>query len=208
MDYLRNSRGPKEMCLKKEVNAKHAFDMFIQDLEAQTEAANEKYLADFVATCEQMASDFETRQQPRSEEIDGINKAIEIISEGGALEVERRCEPQTLPERVIASETSFRCRCFQSCSSLGLAAAVRWCADRRPRGTRSMWWSSVSVHSTPSFNCPLAGLQRPARLAHTVSVAQHSVLPHLLDCCGSAPRPAGVNSHTGAHRVLRDARGA
>jgi len=41
-----------------------------------------KYLADLTATCEQKASDFESRQQLRSEEIEAIEKAIEIISSG------------------------------------------------------------------------------------------------------------------------------
>jgi len=99
---------------KKEMNAKHAFDMLMQDLAAQieqatqdttrkseakaktlqakadasadlketsaTRAADQKYLDDLVATCEQKSSDFEARQQLRSEEIEAINKAIEIIS--------------------------------------------------------------------------------------------------------------------------------
>merc|ERR1712113_1214170 len=45
-----------------------------------TKEADEKYLADLTATCEQKASDFETRQQLRSEEIEAIAKAIEILS--------------------------------------------------------------------------------------------------------------------------------
>jgi len=99
---------------KKEMNAKHAFDMLIQDLVAQIEQAtqdrtrkseskaktlqakadatsdlkdttatrdaDQKYLDDLVATCEQKSSDFQSRQQLRSEEIEAINKAIEIIS--------------------------------------------------------------------------------------------------------------------------------
>jgi len=99
---------------KQEMNAKHSFDMLMQDLAAQidqatqdrtekaeikakklqakanaqadlkdtttTKLADEKYLADLTATCEQKASDFESRQQLRSEEIEAINKAIEIIS--------------------------------------------------------------------------------------------------------------------------------
>merc|ERR1719171_130587 len=39
-----------------------------------------KYLSDLTATCEQKASDFESRQQLRAEEIEAIEKAIEIIS--------------------------------------------------------------------------------------------------------------------------------
>merc|ERR1719359_2650230 len=41
-----------------------------------------KYLADLTATCEQKATDFESRQQLRAEEIVAIEKAIEIISSG------------------------------------------------------------------------------------------------------------------------------
>jgi len=101
---------------KEEMNAKHAFDMLMQDLNAQiaqatkdrdekaeskakalqakanaigdlkdtttTRDADQKYLDDLVATCEQKASDFESRQQLRSEEIEAINKAVEIISSG------------------------------------------------------------------------------------------------------------------------------
>jgi len=98
---------------KEEMNAKHAYDMLMQDLKAQigqaesdrdeksefkaetlqakadaqgdlkdtttTRDADEKYLADLSATCEQKAGDFEQRQQLRAEEIEAIEKAIEII---------------------------------------------------------------------------------------------------------------------------------
>merc|ERR1719471_1460263 len=43
---------------------------------------DKKYLADLTATCEQKASDFESRQQLRADEIVAIEKAIEIISSG------------------------------------------------------------------------------------------------------------------------------
>merc|ERR1712063_104412 len=45
-----------------------------------TKAADTKYLADLVATCSQKASDFESRQQLRTEELEAIAKAIEILS--------------------------------------------------------------------------------------------------------------------------------
>merc|ERR1712216_724475 len=44
--------------------------------------ADKKYLADLTATCETKASDFESRQQLRADEIVAIEKAIEIISSG------------------------------------------------------------------------------------------------------------------------------
>merc|ERR1712028_261071 len=47
-----------------------------------TKAADSKYLAELTATCEQKASDFESRQQLRADEIVAIEKAIEIISSG------------------------------------------------------------------------------------------------------------------------------
>merc|ERR1719436_896071 len=45
-----------------------------------TKEADEKYLADLTATCSQKATDFESRQQLRAEELVAIEKAIEIIS--------------------------------------------------------------------------------------------------------------------------------
>merc|ERR1712118_154780 len=41
---------------------------------------DQKFLDDTMATCTQKASDFEARQQLRAEEIEAIEKAIEIIS--------------------------------------------------------------------------------------------------------------------------------
>merc|ERR1719271_453425 len=98
------------------MNSKHAYDMLMQDLNAQiaqatqdrdekaeskaknlrnkadaegdlkdtttTKDADAKYLADLTATCEQKASDFESRQQLRADEIVAVEKAIEIISSG------------------------------------------------------------------------------------------------------------------------------
>merc|ERR1719387_3508663 len=99
---------------KEEMNSKHAYDMLMQDLEAQisqaktdrgekatakaktpqakadaegtltdtqsTKADDEKYLAELTGTCHTKASDFESRQQLRAEEIQAIEKAIEILS--------------------------------------------------------------------------------------------------------------------------------
>merc|ERR1712241_1407316 len=48
----------------------------------ETKEADKKYLDDLVATCEQKATDFESRQQLRTEELEAIAKAIEIISSG------------------------------------------------------------------------------------------------------------------------------
>merc|ERR1719218_8647 len=52
------------------------------DLEDTTSTmeSDKKYLADLTSTCSQKASDFEGRQQLRAEEIEAIEKAIDIIS--------------------------------------------------------------------------------------------------------------------------------
>jgi len=54
------------------------------DLEdtSSTMAADKKYLSDLSATCNQKGSDFEGRQELRAQEIEAIEKAIEIISSG------------------------------------------------------------------------------------------------------------------------------
>merc|ERR1719160_401172 len=46
----------------------------------EVKTVDERYLADMKATCKMKASDFEARQKLRTEEIQSIEKAIEIIS--------------------------------------------------------------------------------------------------------------------------------
>merc|ERR1719386_215272 len=99
---------------KEESNARHAYEMLMQDLTAQIETATEDreaqekasklqkaaedkgdladttatrdadqtYLDDLVAECTQKSSDFEQRQQLRTDELAAIDKAVEILSSG------------------------------------------------------------------------------------------------------------------------------
>merc|ERR1719378_488532 len=96
------------------MEAKHAYEMMIQDLTDEIERAeaekarktrtkgqrqedlataegdladttaardaDKKYLDDMVAGCTQKSQDFEARQKLRGEELEAIDKAIEIIS--------------------------------------------------------------------------------------------------------------------------------
>jgi len=68
-----------------------------------TRDADQKYLDDLVATCEQKSSDFEARQQLRAEEIVAIEKAIAIISSGAVA----GNADEHLPALVQASSFAF-----------------------------------------------------------------------------------------------------
>merc|ERR1719253_2304418 len=71
---------------KSELVAKNKQDLASAEGElAETKEmrdADQKYLFDLTAECAQKASDFESRQELRAEELVAIEKAIEIISSG------------------------------------------------------------------------------------------------------------------------------
>jgi prefoldin subunit 5 len=74
-------RDEKAETKAKKLQAKADAEGDLKDT-TTTRDADVKYLADLTATCEQKASDFESRQQLRADEIVAIEKAIEIISSG------------------------------------------------------------------------------------------------------------------------------
>merc|ERR1719421_1166710 len=92
---------------KEEANSQQNYEMLMSDMDSEIANANaglekdrvakakaegelvdtttirdedQKFLDDTMATCAQKAKDFEARQQLRAEELEAINKAIEIIS--------------------------------------------------------------------------------------------------------------------------------
>merc|ERR1711861_55671 len=73
------ARDEKAELKAKKLQAKADAEGDLQDT-TSTRDDDQKYLSDLTATCEQKASDFESRQQLRAEEIEAIQKAIEIIS--------------------------------------------------------------------------------------------------------------------------------
>merc|ERR1719384_1489981 len=79
VDQAEIDRGEKAEIKAKKLQAKATAEGDLTDT-TTTKEADQKYLADLTSTCEQKASDFETRQQLRSEEIEAIAKAIEILS--------------------------------------------------------------------------------------------------------------------------------
>merc|ERR1719421_1181391 len=72
-------RGEKAEAKAKTLQAKADNTGELQDT-TTTKADDEKYLAELTATCSSKAGDFESRQQLRGEEIQAIEKAIEILS--------------------------------------------------------------------------------------------------------------------------------
>jgi len=74
-------RGEKAEAKAKTLQAKADNQGDLQDT-TTTKAADEKYLADLTSTCSTKASDFESRQELRAQEIEAVEKAIEILSSG------------------------------------------------------------------------------------------------------------------------------
>merc|ERR1719380_230943 len=79
IEQATKSRDEKADTKAKKLQAKADAEGQLQDT-TSTRDDDQKYLEDLTATCEQKASDFESRQQLRGEEIEAIQKAIEIIS--------------------------------------------------------------------------------------------------------------------------------
>merc|ERR1719456_1409877 len=79
IDQATMARDEKAATKASKLQAKADAESQLQDTTATMED-DKKYLADLTATCEQKASDFSERQQLRAEEIEAIEKAIEIIS--------------------------------------------------------------------------------------------------------------------------------
>merc|ERR1719189_3251078 len=79
IEQATQDRGEKAGVKAKKLQAKADAEGDLTDT-TTTRDSDQKYLSNLVATCEQKASDFESRQQLRAEELQAITKAIEIIS--------------------------------------------------------------------------------------------------------------------------------
>merc|ERR1740123_599835 len=151
------------------MNAKHAYDLLSQDLKAQIEEksetkakklqakadaegdlrdtttsrdADQKYLSDLTATCQRKASDFESRQQLRTEEIEAIMKAIEIISSGAVSGNAEKHLP-TLIQSKVTSMAQLRAD-MQSGSRMRAAQYLR----QRANDLNSRVLSEVAVRAS------------------------------------------------------------
>merc|ERR1719191_827273 len=76
IDSQTANRNKKATLMKGKEEASAQAKSDLNDEEA-TKAADEKYLADLKATCNVKASDFESRQTLRSQELEALTKAID-----------------------------------------------------------------------------------------------------------------------------------
>merc|ERR1712190_445060 len=94
-------RDEKAETKAKKLQAKADAEGDLKDT-TTTRDADAKYLADLTATCEQKASDFESRQQLRADEITAIEKAVEIISSGAVAGNAEKHLPSLLQTKASA----------------------------------------------------------------------------------------------------------
>merc|ERR1719191_640677 len=85
----------KAKALQAEADAKGALADTTGTMEADS-----KYAADLTATCEQKSSDFANRQTLRAEEIEAIQKAIEILGSGAVAGASEKHLPQLLQQKA------------------------------------------------------------------------------------------------------------
>jgi len=79
LEQAKADRTEKAETKAKKLQSKADAEGDLQDT-TTTRDADQKYVDDLKATCSQKASDFESRQQLRTEELEAIAKAIEIMS--------------------------------------------------------------------------------------------------------------------------------
>jgi len=70
----------------------------------QTRDDDAKYLADLTAQCEQKSSEFGDRQQLRAEEIEAVEKAIEILSSGAVVDASEKHLPQLVQVKTSLAQ--------------------------------------------------------------------------------------------------------
>merc|ERR1712232_1201827 len=78
-DQATSDRDSKSGIKAKKLQMKADAEGDVEDT-TETKNADEKYLSDLTATCNMKATDFESRQQLRAEEIEAIQKATEILA--------------------------------------------------------------------------------------------------------------------------------
>jgi chromosome segregation ATPase len=95
LDVARSSESEKSQAKAKALQGAADSKGALQDT-VTTRDDDSKYSADLTATCEQKSTDFANRQTLRAEEIEAIQKAIEIIAGGAVSGASEKHLPQFL----------------------------------------------------------------------------------------------------------------
>jgi prefoldin subunit 5 len=91
----------------------------------ETRDADQKYLDDLTATCDKKAADFEARQTLRAEELEAVEKAIEIIASGAVAGNAETYLPTLIQKKVkTTSMAQFKIKELDGQSSVTRARAV------------------------------------------------------------------------------------
>jgi len=107
IEEAENDVVSKKATMAKRKAAKAASELDLTDTIAAMEE-DMKYLADLTATCAQKTTDFESRQQLRAEEIEAIEKAMEIISSGAVAGAGEKHLPAALLQHKGAALSQLR----------------------------------------------------------------------------------------------------
>jgi len=101
VEQAQADRAEKAESKAKKLQAKADAEGDLTDT-TSTLKADEKYLSDLTGTCSQKASDFEMRQQLRAEELESIEKAIEILSSSAVSGHAEKYLPSLVQNKVKA----------------------------------------------------------------------------------------------------------
>merc|ERR1719217_1894024 len=102
LDAARSAESEKSQAKAKALQGAADSKGALQDT-VTTRDDDSKYAADLTATCEQKSTDFANRQILRGEEIEAIQKAIEILADGAV----SGASEKHLPQLVQMKGTSF-----------------------------------------------------------------------------------------------------
>jgi predicted nucleic acid-binding Zn-ribbon protein len=108
-------------------------------------AEDEKYLQDMTTECGQKSQDFEARQTLRAEEIEALNKAIEIISSGDVSGNSETYLPQLLQTKSSTTKS------FAFLQSVSMSPAQKKCAaflQGKAQQTKSKLLAMVAAKAT------------------------------------------------------------
>merc|ERR1712159_635801 len=127
IDQATSSRTEKSEAKSKALQSSAEAKGDLQDT-TTTKDDDTKYLADLEATCEQKSAAFQDRQKLRAEEIEAIEKAIEILSSGAVSGASEKHLPQLV--QVKSSSLAQLRSAAQNPNQLRVAAYLKGQASR------------------------------------------------------------------------------